>query len=854
MGYLFSYKIFENVQQAKSILKRLNIPEKDKRYLDLRTMLKDHLGYLGWFTKMSYECGISYNELSALFNNIINNPAVIQNLPKSVIQYDNYEKLIDDYIRAEQEVNAKRIWNEFPADQKGFFRINWERPTTENKKLFELLNRLYKLKDRNNFIRKISRYKTKSELVEALKNFVKGVRGTTFPTILKQVQNSGASIVHQDPNNDIIVCQVDYNQINDLGSNSSWCIVRSKGTFDSYADGINLQYIVFLTDETGNKSKIGVTYGLKYRTAHLLNDTHIGEGALTELLRNHDFNLSSLARTKEELFKDPIIRKSSVSDLVRYGLELEDIMKNKKTFTTQDIKNIPQEYVDRYNLLDKIAIDKYAMEKIKDMDYLMKNRHRLVDKIGTEVLLKLSPSPNQLPTLMEEDLLDNYAKKWFGLLIKCKKEGTILDNMWMFSSTRHLDHRDREEEKESFDGILYALKYCGISSFTHDLEDLLKISNTLSGFWHYKVKDYKKFLIGAGFELTDPELCFKIFKPLMRGSTFTTTLGCWLDELDEIPVVEPKVRELLTTTYPNAHDISDAELAVIKAYFPDLHTDISNRVKLHRAFKAFDNQLPNTRYQNYGLTRTPRPPKPRDNPNFRELYNTYWKQLKMWKGWTAVHYDVSNAIYMINILCKLGKYSEISEMNLHWSQEFLGKLIRSALDHVAEGMYTHNGETIIHDDYKLTEGERRKLFEWLLTNVKVSKKYSNVEEDIELSRHHVFSLVYYLYDWGFDKYLDLVKRTKNNYHEQGKYTTCRIKLLDHVLSYLAKSNRWNEFKDLVEEVLSWKMSAGELKETVHTLRHGLQLYDSSIFKKKEEVLASLSTPIKPEVKSRNSEW
>jgi len=52
MKFLLDYKIFESVQQAKSILKELEISEEDKDYQTIRNLFRGSEGYVGWFTKM----------------------------------------------------------------------------------------------------------------------------------------------------------------------------------------------------------------------------------------------------------------------------------------------------------------------------------------------------------------------------------------------------------------------------------------------------------------------------------------------------------------------------------------------------------------------------------------------------------------------------------------------------------------------------------------------------------------------------------------------------------------------------------------------------------------------------------
>jgi hypothetical protein len=51
---IIRYKIFENVQYSKKILKKLDIPESDSDYIKLKNMLGNNLGYLGKFTEWLY--------------------------------------------------------------------------------------------------------------------------------------------------------------------------------------------------------------------------------------------------------------------------------------------------------------------------------------------------------------------------------------------------------------------------------------------------------------------------------------------------------------------------------------------------------------------------------------------------------------------------------------------------------------------------------------------------------------------------------------------------------------------------------------------------------------------------------
>ena len=95
MRIINSYILFENLQQAKSILKTNEIPENNKNFLIIKDLLKDNLGYIGWFTKMFFEFGIALDDLKELYRIISSESEIITGLPKPVISYSDWEVLMD---------------------------------------------------------------------------------------------------------------------------------------------------------------------------------------------------------------------------------------------------------------------------------------------------------------------------------------------------------------------------------------------------------------------------------------------------------------------------------------------------------------------------------------------------------------------------------------------------------------------------------------------------------------------------------------------------------------------------------------------------------------------------------------
>jgi len=119
MKFLKSFSLFENLQQAKSILSKLGIDENDPVFRKIKELLKTNVGYIGWFTKMLFENGVPYQSLEDLYKDtIVARPEVVNALPKNLITYIDWEKLMDDIILASNNIGIRRMLNELPNLQR----------------------------------------------------------------------------------------------------------------------------------------------------------------------------------------------------------------------------------------------------------------------------------------------------------------------------------------------------------------------------------------------------------------------------------------------------------------------------------------------------------------------------------------------------------------------------------------------------------------------------------------------------------------------------------------------------------------------------------------------------------------
>jgi hypothetical protein len=163
------------------------------------------------------------------------------------------------------------------------------------------------------FISKISRYKTHDELYNALKVFSKDTINEKEKVL--ETLKSLKSEIKYDNNNLLIVAVDSYEDIKILGSDTSWCIVGSKSTYDSYAKG-RFQYILYNynLDEFNPEFKIGFTVSKdnSLYAAHDILDNSV-RTELGKIFRDNEIEFDSLRPKREPVSLDFSKIKSSIS-------------------------------------------------------------------------------------------------------------------------------------------------------------------------------------------------------------------------------------------------------------------------------------------------------------------------------------------------------------------------------------------------------------------------------------------------------------------------------------------------------------------------------------------------------------
>jgi hypothetical protein len=390
MKYLQPFLIAENVQQAKSFLTKKGISLNDPNFLKIREMIGNNVGYVFWFTKRFFEDKVPMEELENVWNIIKTEPQIISKFETPVVNLENLEKFWDEYLNKKGQNQARSSYNEFPSEQKRLINLKSEED-------LKLLTDLYNDKEKSLFIKKISRYHNRKQLLDNLKLFLYSKSENKFNTLLKSLQQHGVNIKYANEENDIIVVTVNYPQIRIFGADTSWCIVGSEYTFQSYNNQpLSQQFIIFLLDKTDIYSKIGVTSNIKgIYTAHLKNDSYVNPNKVIKILKDRDVDtsilypskksaleidwsftptgvLKEIGFTEEEIYSK---KRNDISNLDWSGLSVEfllgggftkeEIVKKKNLFGNYqlgkpkktDLEYFTKEEIEKWGLLDRTKLD-----------------------------------------------------------------------------------------------------------------------------------------------------------------------------------------------------------------------------------------------------------------------------------------------------------------------------------------------------------------------------------------------------------------------------------------------------------------------------------------------------------------
>jgi hypothetical protein len=315
--YDFGSYIKENRDLAIKVLKSVDEDETNRTYIRLRKLLESRPGDLGLFTYFNKIEKIPFNQLKLIYDKIqkLDIGRMLNQLPEPIGNYmrhklpyklpngqtytSHYERLTDDLTNLEELHVAKLFADRYPGRLKrdilkntDFIELIKELTSDDVKKL-EKLDMYNKF-----FLRKISRYQTQEELIDALTKFVFNMDDDQ--DIRSQVTNDYSKVVYD--NGDLLVIRImSHEELQKLGSDTSWCIKDSLGYWCDYVNTNTVQLMIvdFTAPVSSINRKIGVTLNnndeyYSFNTAHLKNDRFISEGEVNKILEKHNTNLQEL--------------------------------------------------------------------------------------------------------------------------------------------------------------------------------------------------------------------------------------------------------------------------------------------------------------------------------------------------------------------------------------------------------------------------------------------------------------------------------------------------------------------------------------------------------------------------------
>lgn len=316
------FLLTENIQRAKAF-----ISKKMESWEKLKIILQPNPGYIGKFTEYLFDENIRIEDLEATYNSLIE----LKRKGRTIdIDKYTYEKLTDVIISERNSIKINSVINKFPSFQKNLIRSQLN--NNSNKML------ILKLADKENlqnFISKISRYKTLDHLLDAIKIFLRSIENEKSE-IIKKVENLKYSDIVVDKNNILIVRVGKFDDIEHIASDCSWCILQ-RSHWNNYTSNGRRQFVIFdyNKDTLDRKFKIGITLtesGAIHATHDMMDNSL--NSYIKDYLKSFDIDIIDLLAPpkKENIDLSKINITSSISNK-----KLTDIL---KLSTDNQIKEI----------------------------------------------------------------------------------------------------------------------------------------------------------------------------------------------------------------------------------------------------------------------------------------------------------------------------------------------------------------------------------------------------------------------------------------------------------------------------------------------------------------------------------
>jgi hypothetical protein len=871
-----SFKLFEYVDQAKKFLKQNNISEDDFLYKEIRNLLKGHDGYVGWFTKIAYN-DVLYNgkdkatiliSLNNILKNILNEKYLINLFQKPLFKIESIEEFIDEYEQAKLKYKAKKIYDEFPSEQKQLINLN-------DSEEISLLSKLYDDNGKNIFLKKISVYKTKSILLSSIENFLNKADIKTnekFKTILNKLKQKNIEIIYAK-NNLIIVKINNFTECQEIGSRTSWCIVRDSSMFKSYVNDLSKQYAIYFTElpDTNNNSLIGVTFNVDgFWTAHNIIDNYVNYNTLYQWLDERGFDIDKLKIKKEDITYDKF-NIIEVNSLIDIGFSKDEIVKHKTTIHMNDLVNFTKDELIKYNLISKLNDENVRVSFFKQLNFnndeiVKYKKYFLGDDLSFFTKSEIYKYNLKNRTYLSGVDIPNMTKSYIIEKFDRFKNYTIKNEDLLNKGFKYYDFLKLKDIKIKLIDYKFYDEYL---SFTKD--DVLKnsykikssdLKKTIELFNFYDINkddfeldDYEYFFnINNKYSLIeDINLIKKYFNDINYRNINSDEFIKFLYKCAKLQSLsnENKIEFFITLINLNYNCYDDLVNNINKMKEPlSEYSNIKEKLKeildKNNEYKKLKNELILHLDTNDFVKKTGESAgyywgKSGNALNYEKWYIKYGDFAKT-VDWNIIVDEYNNGYrygkeYLISyllLLTILGKLEDAKNLNFNkWeiSMNFgfgseLSILGKIALNITNSDTTNTNPTYLIQNE--LTDEHRKKLYDWLNTYV------INKITDKDMVDYNMQS-VYYLYDKNkFNEYFQKIKLVKNNeweYNDKDKkvFYTNRFKKLYITFKYLIYYNKYFELKELIKKFISFKLLKNEIKSLIYFINNNIK--DTHIFKK-----------------------
>ena len=300
------YKLFENLDQAKKILRELNISETNPKFLELKELLKNNLGWMGTFTKWYIKDHEPFDQIKEIFYRLTsrNNEGefvsgqTLFKFPmdgKNINDFKKSEDLYDFLTIHESNVKVEQLVKLLPSYTKKYITPELKNLIAQNIDLYNgiktfFINKGGRYNEHSRWWSLPKQFKTYGEwLTNETKKEIKNLRDDwTLEFMLNKCKGLNVDIVVSNP--DVLVIRVkDFKASEKLG-NINWCISTSESQFYHYVNQFTSQYFVydFTRDIDDNWRMIGATIGPtgEISNCHLYNDKSLSGKEADEYFEN----------------------------------------------------------------------------------------------------------------------------------------------------------------------------------------------------------------------------------------------------------------------------------------------------------------------------------------------------------------------------------------------------------------------------------------------------------------------------------------------------------------------------------------------------------------------------------------